>query len=205
MVISITYDVTTTRCWYQRCRFKNANFLFVGRCYFPGVGWTVQTADSNVVVHSSRNDLNPFEIACENYNVATGGICLQGKTKRYKQCKESPTKIIDANNMKKCVQWIEIVFNVLLTTKLQVSVIIRISSDSKFNFQFLSIIFQEYECLLKKHFYSMYSSKKEIFWFEIELFIIKWLSNTTTLLYSVIEVSKEVSRKIFKPSSSTKN
>lgn len=61
---------------YKRRWFKDAHLILVSCSYLAGIGTTIQTTDSDVVVYSSRNDLNPFKIVGQNYYVTTSGVCL---------------------------------------------------------------------------------------------------------------------------------
>lgn len=61
---------------YKRRWLKNADLIFIGCSYFSCICTTVQTADPDVIVHSSRNYLNSFKIISQNHNIAASCICL---------------------------------------------------------------------------------------------------------------------------------
>lgn len=63
---------------YKRRWLENADLIFIGCSYFSCICTTVQTADPDVIVHSSRNYLNSFKIIGQNHNIATSCVRLDG-------------------------------------------------------------------------------------------------------------------------------
>lgn len=61
---------------YERCWLKDADLIFISCCYFSCVCAAVQTADSDVIVHSTGNYLNSLKVACQDHNIASSRICL---------------------------------------------------------------------------------------------------------------------------------
>lgn len=57
-------------------RLENAHFILVGRCDLAGVRTAVECGNADVVVCGSRNDLDTFEGAGENDDVAASSVCL---------------------------------------------------------------------------------------------------------------------------------
>lgn len=63
---------------YKRRWLKNADLIFIRRSYLPRIRATVQTTNSDVIVHSSGNDLHSFEIVSQDHNVTASCIRLDG-------------------------------------------------------------------------------------------------------------------------------
>lgn len=61
---------------YERCWLKDADLVFISCCYFSCVCAAVQTADSDVIVHSTGNYLNSLKVVCQDHNIASSRICL---------------------------------------------------------------------------------------------------------------------------------
>lgn len=61
---------------YKRRWLENADLVFIGCSYFSSICTTVQTADPDVIVHSSRNYLNSLKIIGQNHNIATSCVRL---------------------------------------------------------------------------------------------------------------------------------
>lgn len=61
---------------YKRRWLKNADLIFIGCSNFSCIRTAVQTADPDVIVHSSRNYLNSFEIISQNHNIASRCVRL---------------------------------------------------------------------------------------------------------------------------------
>lgn len=63
---------------YKWCWLKNADLVFIGCSYFSCICTTVQTTDSDVIVHSSRNYLNSFEIIGQDHYITASCVRLNG-------------------------------------------------------------------------------------------------------------------------------
>lgn len=50
----------------QRSRLENADLIFIRRRYFPCIGTTVQTANSDIIVYSPWNYLDSFKVTGQN-------------------------------------------------------------------------------------------------------------------------------------------
>ena len=61
----------------QRCRFENANFVFVGRSDFSRVGAAIECRDADVVVNCAGNDLYTFKCTRKNDDVTACCVRLQ--------------------------------------------------------------------------------------------------------------------------------
>ena len=66
---------------YKRCRFKDANLVFIRSSNLSSICGTINTTDANVVVYSSRNDLHTLESTCQYHNITAGSIRLKTKHK----------------------------------------------------------------------------------------------------------------------------
>lgn len=60
----------------QGRRLEDAHLVFVGGRYLARVRATVQSRDPDIVMHSARNNLHPFEGAGQDHDVTAGRICL---------------------------------------------------------------------------------------------------------------------------------
>lgn len=58
-------------------RLEDAHLILVGSRNFSRIGAAVQCRNTNVVVCGTRNDLDTFEGAGKDHDIATGRICLQ--------------------------------------------------------------------------------------------------------------------------------
>lgn len=59
---------------------EDADLILVSSSNFASVGTAVEAADPYVIVHCSRNDLYPLEVAGKDDNVASRCIGLEGAT-----------------------------------------------------------------------------------------------------------------------------
>lgn len=59
---------------------EDTDLILVSSSNFASVGTTIEAADPYVIVHCSRNDLHPLEVAGKDDNVASRRIGLEGVT-----------------------------------------------------------------------------------------------------------------------------
>lgn len=57
---------------------ENTDLILVSGGNFSGIGAAIEAADPYVIVHRSRNDLYPLEVAGKDDNVASGCVGLRG-------------------------------------------------------------------------------------------------------------------------------
>jgi len=64
-------------CWR---RLEDAHLVFVRGCDFACVCGAIEAADPDVVVDGARDDLDAFEGARQDHDVAAGRVCLRTNT-----------------------------------------------------------------------------------------------------------------------------
>jgi len=65
------------------CGFVYANLIFICCSNLSCVRRAIHTADSDIVMASTRYNLHSFESTCQNNNVATSGISLKQRNQHH--------------------------------------------------------------------------------------------------------------------------
>jgi hypothetical protein len=60
-------------------RLKNADLVLIRSSYFPSIGTAVQAANSYIVVHCSRDYLDPLKVTGKDYYVTSSCVSLGRK------------------------------------------------------------------------------------------------------------------------------